>query len=921
MKRVLLFFVVAFFSTALTFANGFNSVHSSDGLTVWAVGGNGLVFRSVDGGVTWSSMSVGTTNFRSVYTNGSEVYVVGDGGKLYVSVTGGSTWDTRTLAGGVTLRAITFANPRVGWIVGDNGTILKTTDVGMSWTLQTSNTFEHLRALAFVDTLTGYAAGASGTLLKTTDGGSTWTNIAPTGWTKHILSVSVSGSAVYVAGVDEFCYRSSNGGLNWAELDFKTDTHSDVNAVFAVSPTHAYFVGGGGYIRSTTDSGVTFTFGIHQMHAKLNCVFFYNATTGWACSEKNNAVLRTTNGGATWQLPQGTTVNYTWSLRISGGNSTGNPFCVNPWDKEKLYVATGSTIYMSVDRGDTWTPTATVSGSSSTRSFYISPRDTNLWVVAHQNAIKRTTNRGVTWTTTIARNYTSYGMPLEMDPDHPDTLLFAPDGTGGANGIVYRSTNFGLTWDTLAQTTFRSPCDIVMVPGKSSTVYVGDGVTGQGQAQMWKSGDGGRTWSSIYTVSGSEIPMISTSRLRNVVAYATAWSSGGFWKTTNYGDNWSPIASTGSTWGTDVAKDDPNVVMYGVYGGGTSYLSSNAGTSFVSSPLSGSNTAILCYDRATFIALQTSALYKYIITYTVPVTNAQSINLIAPNGGENWAYNSVQNITWTAGNIDTVRIEYRTSPIDPWQIVAPRVIASLGMFAWTIPNTPTNQARVRISDASDGNPVDSSSGNFSITTANISVLPESLAFGNVSVGQLRRDTLRIFNTGTGTLVVSSVVAGTPYFAAGRTSFTIAPGSSDTLGVVFTPGAVQSYRDTLVINSNATGGIMRVALSGVGEPAVAVQELPGLPQRYELAQNFPNPFNPSTTITFGLPNESYVMLKVYNMIGQQVADLSNGLLRAGRFQVMFDATHLPSGLYFYRLRATDVSSGETFVETKRMLFLK
>lgn len=921
MKRVpvIVFVVVAF--TLSSFGNGFHSVHSSNGVTVWAVGNNGLMFRSADGGATWSTMSMGTTTLRSVNTNGSNVYVVGDSGKFYVSYNGGSTWDARSLAAGKTLKALTFVTSQIGWVAGNDGMVLKTTDGGVSWNQQVSSTSQHLNALAFVDTQTGYAAGTLGTLLKTTDGGTTWVDIAPAGWTKNILSVSVSGAAVYVAGVDEFCYRSGDGGVSWTELDFKTDTHSDVNAVFALTPTRAYFVGGGGYIRTTMDSGATFTFGVHQMHAKLNAVFFYDAMTGWACSEKNNAVLRTTDGGATWQLPQGTTVNYSWSLRISGGNATGNPFCVNPWDKEKIYVATGSAIYMSVDRGDSWTQTATVSGSGSTRSFYISPRDTNLWVVAHQNAIKRSINRGLTWTTTIARTYTNYGMPLEMDPDHPDTLLFAPDGTGGANGIVYRSTNFGLTWDTLAQTNFRSPCDIVMVPGKSSTVYVGDGVTGSGQAQMWKSGDGGRTWRSIYTVSGSEIPMISTSRLRNNVAYATAWSSGGFWKTTNYGDNWFPIASTGSTWGTDVAKDDPNVVMYGVYGGGTSYLSTNAGAPFVSSPLSGSNTAILCYDRATFIALQTSALYKYIITYSVPTTNAQSIGLVTPNGGENWAYNSVQNITWNAANIDSVRIEYRTSPADPWRIIAPRVLASLGSYAWTIPNTPTNQARVRISDAFDGIPVDTSNGNFSITVATISVVPESLAFGNVIIGQVRRDTLRIYNTGTGTLVVTSVEAITPYFAAGRTSFTIPPGSSDTLGVVFTPGAVQTYTDTLVIYSNAASGPARITLSGTGEPSVAVHELPGVPRQYELAQNYPNPFNPTTTIAFGLPRESFVTLKVYNMLGQQVSVLSDGLYHAGRFQVGFDASHLPSGLYFYRLRASDVASGETFVDTKRLVLLK
>jgi len=799
--------------------DGFYSVHSPNGVDVWAVGNGGVVFHSFDGGANWTTFTRGSTPLRSVHTNGSTVWIVGDGGALHRSTNGGSSWSMQTLAGGVTLRAVTFADPQTGWIAGDGGTILKTTDGGASWVSQTSNTSQHLYAVAFINTQTGYAAGAAATLVKTTNGGSTWTSIAPGGWTKDILSVSASGSTVYVSGVDEFCYKSTNSGATWTELDFKTDTHSDVNAVYATSSTTAFFVGGGGFIRKTTNGGTTFTFGIHQMHAKLNGVFFYDASKGWVCSEKNNAVLRTTDGGTTWQLPQGTTVNYQWSQRQTG-TSIGNTFCVNPWDKNVIYVVLGSTIYRSPDRGETWVSTGrSVAGGGSVWSFYVSPKDTMKWLAASSGGskgVRRSTNAGQTWTTTLLRNFTTYGMPLEMDPDNPDTVIFAEEKPTTSDAVLYISTNFGATWDTLAQTTFRSPCDVVIVPGNTRLWYVGDGVTGSGNAQMWRSDDYGRTWTSIYSVSGSEIPMISTSRLQNTMAFATAWGSGGFWKTTNSGMTWSQIATTGSTWGTDVAKDDPNVVLYGTYGGSTSYLSTNAGASFNAVPLTGSNSAMLAYDRATFLAHQASnGVWKYNITYTVPVTNAQVITLISPAGGESWAYNTVHTITWSAGNIDTVRLEYKTAPGNPWQVIAPKVLASLGTYAWTIPNTPTNQARVRVSDAADGTPVDSNLTYFSITVASISVTPSALAFGSVGIGQLRSDTVRISNSGNGTLVISSAVTGTSSFAPGRTSFTIAPGQSDTLSVVFSPGAVQNFTDTLTIVSNAVDSPTKIPLSGDG----------------------------------------------------------------------------------------------------------
>ena len=85
--------------------------------------------------------------------------------------------------------------------------------------------------------------------------------------------------------------------------------------------------------------------------------------------------------------------------------------------------------------------------------------------------------------------------------------------------------------------------------------------------------------------------------------------------------------------------------------------------------------------------------------------------------------------------------------------------------------------------------------------------------------------------------------------------------------------------------------------------------------YALHQNYPNPFNPETSITFDLVESGVVTLKVYNLMGQEVAALVNRSMDAGRHVVAFDAANLPSGLYMYKLEANG------FSDQKKMLLLK
>jgi hypothetical protein len=91
--------------------------------------------------------------------------------------------------------------------------------------------------------------------------------------------------------------------------------------------------------------------------------------------------------------------------------------------------------------------------------------------------------------------------------------------------------------------------------------------------------------------------------------------------------------------------------------------------------------------------------------------------------------------------------------------------------------------------------------------------------------------------------------------------------------------------------------------------------PDAPVAFTLNQNFPNPFNPTTTISFSMPETGLASLKVFDLAGHEVATLVNGLMNRGEQSVVFDGTNLSSGVYFYTFETAGVST------TRKMVLMK
>jgi photosystem II stability/assembly factor-like uncharacterized protein len=918
-------------------AQGFRSVYTRDGVDVIAVGDNGETYRSLNGGLRWTERVVGspTLSLRDVTRRGLAMLMVGDGGMIWASADAGGNWSSTTAPSSPDLRAAAMASDLVWVVAGSGGTILRSIDAGASWNPVPSGTFRRLNALRFTDSQHGWAVGDAGILLTTANGGASWSPVTiPT--QNALLSVDQSGASVWVVGAEGTAWRSTNGGASFSPVRLKLDARADVSCVAMLSPDSLWIAGGGGFVRFSADGGATWTFQQHSMHAPISRLVGYGNGV-WAVNSRNRVVMSSINRGATWRLPTGAAYSYSWGTAPKysfSGQVRGSGFSINPVYKSTLYCGLGNIVIRSRDDGETWQVAASFPANyTKCNAFIVSPKDSNIWIAALgggtvSDKVFRTKDSGTTWFETIARSFGEYGIPLEVDPDRPDTVWFGGEtnGSGIPPGPIFRSFDFGASWDSVHTAQFRSPCDIVVVPDTTGIVIVGDGVTGVGNAQYLKSIDGGLTFTPMATTLSSEIPGMATSRLRPNAIFGTNWSAGGVQRSQDYGGTWPTVASTDQAWGIDIAKDDPNVIVFGQYSGGyNAMLSTDGGATYTAiTPPSGffNNYSFLVRDRATIFAEQSSGIWKLQPSYSyTPALESQFIQLTSPTGGESFAAGSVQSIGWTSTDIAVARIEYRPAPGDPWQFVAD-VSGYLGAASWTVPFDVTTEAKLRISDLWNSDPLDSMTTPFTILTPRADVTPDTLRLPPLQVGYSASNPMRIENTGTAPLTVTGIAVQSPKFWVGRTSLVLPAGESDTVGVYYRPTGPGTDTTNVTVSTDGPGGPTVLVAEGRGVVSLAAGDAPVV---FALGQNRPNPFARATLIQYALSRDADVALEVFNLRGERVAKLVAGRQAAGRHEVSFGAGaheasgatlgRIPAGMYFYRLEA------EGLVATRKMLLLQ
>jgi hypothetical protein len=202
--------------------------------------------------------------------------------------------------------------------------------------------------------------------------------------------------------------------------------------------------------------------------------------------------------------------------------------------------------------------------------------------------------------------------------------------------------------------------------------------------------------------------------------------------------------------------------------------------------------------------------------------------------------------------------------------------------------------------------------------------PDSLSFGGVHVGDSTFLPLVVYNASGTAARIDSAHVGTGIFGLFvLLPSTVVPYDSLKILVRFHPIAIAAYHDTLTVFTET--GVSRIPLFGKGNDPVlgTVGDGSSVPSSYQLSQNFPNPFNPSTTFSLGLPVTSTVSVVVYDELGREVSVLVREILAPGYHRLTWNAGQAASGVYICRCTATpaDGTSRSGLVESRKLLLLR
>jgi photosystem II stability/assembly factor-like uncharacterized protein len=688
--------------------------------------------------------------------------------------------------------------------------------------------------------------------------------IGPNGGPMSYVNVMPGGPVFITDGF--VLYRSTNNGNSWQSI-FNEDNGI---SIIKSSQPGTVFLGSGdleSIIFRSTDNGQTFT-QIVTLERRLTSIDIAPngsifASTYYVFSFHGNTVQEgeihfSVDNGNSWQ-PSNFPLLAVNDMKV---NSNGIIAAATVLDG----------ILISNNMGSSWSlsapDTAAVLGKTSNGNFYAGVR----------SGIKRSVNNGQSW------NPVNNG--LVNGGQYPNAIIEASPGILYCviGKKIFRSSNYGDNWNLINSPDSSSPNQYINMMGARTT---GELFTATGLG-AYRSTNNGSLWTAINqgieAVAARAVLALEAGRVITS-SFTTSFN------TTNNGLNWSTFLIDGETASFNRIKKKNNVIYLNVPQKGL-FISSNNGANW--SNITGGITFNSEFDAGT--------------NSTIYLCTSDSGVIRSTNNGANW--NHITNGLPAEGDALSVMVDNLNNA---YVVITPFTFPIV-YEVYRSTNNGNNWSKIQNDLRLTFRGVNSSNNLFA------SIDDEQ----NPNTNQLYRSTnsganWQLLNSLTGFITAFTISGNNTIYAATSEAFPPiynlhkSTDNGQTFNIVNT-GIGNIKINALSINQD--GKLYAATNKGVYAEGV-VSSSPGAqtsnPEKFRLFQNFPNPFNPVTRISFEIPDNSNVSLKVYDISGRQISTLLSGPMNKGLHTVDFDAGNFSSGIYLYVLE-----SGDVYIARKMLL---
>ena len=815
------------------------------------------------------------------------------------------------------------ANPQIAFCIVDHQ-VFKSNDGGLSWTFALSKLTDdqllrHLAVGQSNDTLIIYAAGNK--LFKSVDRGSTWDQLTISNSitdNNDIIVDPMDPDVVYIAAQNGV-FKSLDAGETWADMNNGL-TYTNISQL-AISPANHNVIyaacGEEPLIYRTTNTDTAWSV-VYKGEIDVGnytgtiAIDPTNADIVYASVWGEDSFLKTTDGGTTWSHisseggasclvvdPIFPNVLYfgrfsgmfyksydggnNWTKLSDGRTSFGDITCIeiNDIDNSQLLLGTFGCIFKSIDSGLHWKEAITGLHHLNIQTIVFDYNYPNsIFLGAHGRGFLKSIDHGSTWNTKnrdfLENDYTIFS--IAINPHSPNELLC------GSNNFLYKSIDGGESWSLSTSGINEAPGgaigSIVFDPVNANVIYVGIKADFPfpipEDKKVYKSIDGGSSWTSMSNgITHTDVQALLLNPQNTSILYAGTFG-GGIFKITNGAVSWTAVNNGIDDLDILTLAMDPNNpnIIYAGTANGQVYKTTDGSNSWqtINSPDSNHRIQILLINPDNSNQIFCGTDYGF---------------FVSQDAGE----------SWYAFNTNLTNRDIRAIALDPTDS---RIVYA-GTYGGSVFRT--------------------------MISPEILIGPSKLSFGEVAVDSSKTLYVSLVNSSPmlNLQVNKLVIEGADsadFSYTGPGSFSLVPMETRGVEVVFSPKSVGGKSAFLEIIHNGASSPDTVKLSGVAVSAVGIDDFSQrhLPQRFTLYPNYPNPFNPTTTIRFDMPKEVRTTIRVYDLLGREVRTLTDRSYGPGTHSVVWDGKDeqgklLPSGEYFVRMQAGD------FVAVRKVLLLK